>query len=497
MPDYTQRIGLAEATAAQVEVFNRLNQALKRADAVIDLYLLDMDVDTPPEDPASADAYSIGDMPIGAWEGHSGEIAFFSEGDWHFQVPFDGLLAFGAVTETLYVFRADAWLVISSTDFATKSGTETLSNKSVSGQLDIFTNGGQVSLTSGDAPLSSVKALFNIVNDDSNTCGLRVTSLWTGTTAAPYQNNDNSLWEVFNTIESDSRNRSWAGSFANAYNSIPAGTTDSGERTGLIGWAVSAASPGFVHAGTLNQQLGVYGVAGFQGQGSAATAIITNATGVRGYIYNDVAGATIASAKAGEFITTASTGVVQNNVAVFASAANGTVSNYSFYGNRGKLFNAEQILVGNLTTQSLSYVSARNAGNCYEFGHPDPSGYTSNIGATFSSGFPFFAFCAEVDPAGNTFRTRGKAGVVLSNDLAGSMIFSRVPDTNAAGQALVEMARFDPEGALRLQKPPTFPTRTPASATATGKPGEIAWDADYIYVCTGVNQWRRSALSTW
>ena len=37
----------------------------------------------------------------------------------------------------------------------------------------------------------------------------------------------------------------------------------------------------------------------------------------------------------------------------------------------------------------------------------------------------------------------------------------------------------------------------PASATATGTAGDIAWDADYIYVCTATNTWKRVAISTW
>jgi hypothetical protein len=39
--------------------------------------------------------------------------------------------------------------------------------------------------------------------------------------------------------------------------------------------------------------------------------------------------------------------------------------------------------------------------------------------------------------------------------------------------------------------------RTPASASATGDAGEICWDANYIYVCTATNTWKRTALSTW
>lgn len=39
--------------------------------------------------------------------------------------------------------------------------------------------------------------------------------------------------------------------------------------------------------------------------------------------------------------------------------------------------------------------------------------------------------------------------------------------------------------------------KTPASRTAPGTVGDICWDANYIYVCTGANNWKRVAISTW
>jgi hypothetical protein len=39
--------------------------------------------------------------------------------------------------------------------------------------------------------------------------------------------------------------------------------------------------------------------------------------------------------------------------------------------------------------------------------------------------------------------------------------------------------------------------KTPASASGTGTTGEICWDANYIYVCTATNTWKRTAISTW
>lgn len=39
--------------------------------------------------------------------------------------------------------------------------------------------------------------------------------------------------------------------------------------------------------------------------------------------------------------------------------------------------------------------------------------------------------------------------------------------------------------------------RTPASAAAAGVAGTVVWDANYIYVCTATNTWKRVAIATW
>lgn len=38
---------------------------------------------------------------------------------------------------------------------------------------------------------------------------------------------------------------------------------------------------------------------------------------------------------------------------------------------------------------------------------------------------------------------------------------------------------------------------TPASATATGIAGSVAWDADFFYICTATDTWKRVAVATW
>jgi hypothetical protein len=37
----------------------------------------------------------------------------------------------------------------------------------------------------------------------------------------------------------------------------------------------------------------------------------------------------------------------------------------------------------------------------------------------------------------------------------------------------------------------------PTSATSNGVAGQIATDANYIYVCTATNTWKRAAIATW
>jgi hypothetical protein len=37
----------------------------------------------------------------------------------------------------------------------------------------------------------------------------------------------------------------------------------------------------------------------------------------------------------------------------------------------------------------------------------------------------------------------------------------------------------------------------PASSTASGNPGDKAYDSNYLYICVSANTWERVALSSW
>jgi hypothetical protein len=74
---------------------------------------------------------------------------------------------------------------------------------------------------------------------------------------------------------------------------------------------------------------------------------------------------------------------------------------------------------------------------------------------------------------------------ISNTNTATPLIYGKFDSTGSTG------GRVKINGNLEIK------TKTPASATATGVVGEIAWDADYIYICTATDTWKRSAITTW
>lgn len=84
----------------------------------------------------------------------------------------------------------------------------------------------------------------------------------------------------------------------------------------------------------------------------------------------------------------------------------------------------------------------------------------------------------------------GSASVPMVGQFSTSGVFgvgSTAPDVSGSGACLHLTG-----DTLRIGT-----SRTPASASATGKAGEVCWDSNYIYTCIATNTWKRAALSTW
>lgn len=75
---------------------------------------------------------------------------------------------------------------------------------------------------------------------------------------------------------------------------------------------------------------------------------------------------------------------------------------------------------------------------------------------------------------------------------------SNVFVTRSGGNVIVSSAgntsTFDTAGGLSLTGLLSAPQTTLAN-NAIGKAGQICWDAEYIYVCTATNTWKRAALT--
>jgi len=141
------------------------------------------------------------------------------------------------------------------------------------------------------------------------------------------------------------------------------------------------------------------------------------------------------------------------------------------------------------------------------------------LGAEYSSGGPLLGSCVKpstsaqgafLSSTGIAGATRGAyvisgtehkwyigaAQTVAENS---SVTMSEAMRIDSSGRLLVGTSS-DSGGAL-LQvngdRVRIATAKTPASAGATGTTGEICWDANYIYVCTATNTWKRTAISTW
>jgi hypothetical protein len=72
----------------------------------------------------------------------------------------------------------------------------------------------------------------------------------------------------------------------------------------------------------------------------------------------------------------------------------------------------------------------------------------------------------------------------------------RIATSNATSNTTI-FTDFRDDGTLDTPKLRVSVPNIPASATATGIRGDIAYDTDFIYVCVAANTWKRSALTTW
>jgi hypothetical protein len=138
--------------------------------------------------------------------------------------------------------------------------------------------------------------------------------------------------------------------------------------------------------------------------------------------------------------------------------------------------------------------------------------FSANNASLGGSGSGFQAPVATLDtPVSNTAvgykagrnSTSGSRNVFLGNNAG---YFETTSDnlyiSNSDTSTPLIYGKFDSTGGsttgrVKINGNLEINSKTPASASATGVVGEIAWDADYIYICTATNTWKRVGIATW
>lgn len=141
-----------------------------------------------------------------------------------------------------------------------------------------------------------------------------------------------------------------------------------------------------------------------------------------------------------------------------------------------------QLLIGNTTGNTLTKATL-----------------TAGSGIAITNGTGSISLAASGIDDSNISATAEIAVSKLADGIARQLL-----QTDAAGTGVEWASNIDVPGTLDVTGAATFDStvtiataKTPASATAAGTTGEIAWDADYIYVCIATNTWKRVAIATW
>lgn len=98
-----------------------------------------------------------------------------------------------------------------------------------------------------------------------------------------------------------------------------------------------------------------------------------------------------------------------------------------------------------------------------------------------------------MESSGMTINIGGGTGV--NQPAAVTSIYAGAAGSASAGNEQVNVSNGRTE--VKSGKFIISAASVPASASASGEAGQIAWDSGYIYVCTAANTWKRVAIATW
>ena len=111
MPDTTDRLALPLLATGQAQKEATHNEALARADMLIQPVVQSVAAASVPTSPQIGQCWIVGSGATGAWAGHDAAIACWTGGGWRFADSFPGMCAWNIATASFALRGASSWSI--------------------------------------------------------------------------------------------------------------------------------------------------------------------------------------------------------------------------------------------------------------------------------------------------------------------------------------------------------------------------------------------------
>jgi len=453
--DETSNLKLPYLIAAQAQKHVTHNEALDALDAIVQLAVLDRNLSAPGASPSEGDRYIVAANPTGAWAGQQGKIAAYQNVAWSFYQPREGWLVWVADEDALLAYNGSAW-VATATEInpAAKVGinttADTTNRLSVSSPATLFSHEGaghQLKINKAAAAQTgsvlfqtafSGRAEFGTTGDDD--FHVKVSP-------------DGGTWKDALVI-----NRS-TGAVTMPF-------------TGAA--QVSFAPAGNIAATTVQAALQELDTEKIGGTAGTVDNRLVRSDGTGGKTLQTTNIAVDDSDAISGFTNLKGSSSLAYLPSVLLASTAADVS--------APVWNSEKYRGGSTPAQANDFLGL------FAFRSTGYTGVVNNavLISAVSAG------PTGVSPTGTghaglltvtTVDTSGASGERLRLSSSGDLGIA----TNAPSQRLDVN-----DDSIRIRS-----SQTPATAAASGRQGEIAWDNSYVYVCVATNTWKRSAIATW
>lgn len=111
----TPKLDLPLIAAEQALKHVTHNEALAALDAIVQLSVEELDVNSPPGGPTAGQTFGVGSAATGDWLGQDGKLATWTASGWRFVEPAEGWVLWDKNSAGVYVFVGSVWVGLAST----------------------------------------------------------------------------------------------------------------------------------------------------------------------------------------------------------------------------------------------------------------------------------------------------------------------------------------------------------------------------------------------